>query len=96
MAVFEIKTAFKLSGRNILVLGGDILNGIISVGDVVQFSDDQNTYNREIISVEAIDYNIGRPDFYAHIGLVIEKDIDSINPREIIMGRVPIMKIDLS
>ena len=39
MAKFEIKTSFKLSARNILVLAGEIIEGTISVGDHIWFSD---------------------------------------------------------
>ena len=83
MAKFEIKTSFKLSSRNILVLGGEITEGTISIGDLVWFLDENQDYERKLVGIEAIDVGIGRSNYFSHVGLVIKDQVDKIDPQSI-------------
>ncbi len=53
IAKFYIEAIFEITGRG-LVVAGRIVDGVISIGNIVELDINNNLLKREIIAVEAI------------------------------------------
>lgn len=92
MAKFEVKVALRMPTRANLSLGGDILEGTISIGDVAKFRHGTDDVQLEIIKLGAIDHNIGRSDFFSLVALVFADEEEVFDPDKIPEQEITISK----
>jgi len=76
-----LKRAFEVRGRG-TVLAVEIRDGTIKAGDSISISTSNGTRIAQVLAVEFIDYDIGRPTFRSELGLVV----DDIPVTEVIVG----------
>ncbi len=90
IAKFHIEDIFEITGRGI-VFAGRIVDGIISTGNQVEFSLENNLLRREIAGIEGIRHE--NPDT-VNVGLVIkclnEDEIKKVNESKEILATVDI------
>lgn len=76
-----LNRAFEIRGRG-TVLAVEIRDGTIKAGDSISISTSNGTRIAQVLAVEFIDYDIGRPTFRSELGLVV----DDISVTEVIVG----------
>lgn len=70
IAKFHIEDIFEITGRG-LVFAGRIIDGVVSIGNQVEFELNNNSKKREILSIEGIKHD--NPE-KVNIGLIIKCD----------------------
>ena len=92
MARFDLKIALKMPTEANLILGGNILEGTIAIGDQARFRQGAEDLQLEIVQIGTIDYKIGQPDFHSHVALVFLDEEEVLDPKQIQKQEVEIVK----
>lgn len=79
-----LKSSFEVTGRG-TVLSVEILAGKVAVGDrLVVPTLDGRSHIVDVVAVDFLDFDIGRPTFRLEVGLTV----DDIRPGEVAVGTI--------
>jgi len=76
-----VRTIFEVTSRG-TVLAVDILDGTIRQGDSISIPTPNGPRNVQVLAIEFVDHNIGKPTFRSEVGLVV----GDVRAAEVLVG----------
>ncbi len=84
MARFEVKMAVKITGRELLFLAGNFIDGEIKIGDYILFHYETGDHQKQIIALEFMDFNISDlENLYYYVCLGVEDRERAFDPKKV-------------